>query len=179
MFQTLKIQVNRINQIYLTTIKFDSKGQLQGYLGSTTEKYALKNDITFVALDENPVTTEPAVTTTTKATTAKTTTTKTTTTYVETLPFEGEEIDWTKVLYGDLDMDGNASISDVVALSKFNASNLVYPLSCRTAIENADCLYDGSINSGDAAILIEYTIGLIDLDRMGNKDKTGLPMYNK
>jgi hypothetical protein len=129
-----------------------------GWSDSTAETFATENDYTFVAMDKEPTTTEPTEATSTPSTS------------------EGA-VDWSRVLYGDVNLDGGVSISDIVVLSKHNVSNAIYPLANETAEENADCLWDGVLDSGDVSVLIEYNIGVVDLKALGRDDKAGLPMY--
>ncbi|MGN0613292.1 MAG: glycoside hydrolase family 9 protein [Porcipelethomonas sp.] len=115
--------------------------------------------------------TSAVTTTTTAATTAKTTssttassTTKATTAAAATTTTTGssviDEIDWSRVIYGDVDLNGKVSVSDTVRLAKYLASKTLYPLNA-TAVENADCLYDNVIDARDGQRLIEFCLGLV------------------
>ncbi|MGN0614534.1 MAG: dockerin type I domain-containing protein, partial [Porcipelethomonas sp.] len=67
----------------------------------------------------------------------------------------------TPSLMGDVDLNGSASVSDVVRLAKFISSSTLYPLANSTAAANADVNHDKTINELDNAILIEYMLGRI------------------
>ncbi len=60
---------------------------------------------------------------------------------------------------GDIDLDDTQGMSDIVTLTKFNASASLYPLSDKTAIANADMNQDGKIDAVDTSILIEMALG--------------------
>jgi len=120
-----------------------------------------------------------AATTTTAATTTKVTTTKATTTTAVTTTVDPDTIvDWSRVLYGDVNVDTKVNLSDLIVLSKHLANAKIYPLKNATATENADTAYDGVINSNDALKLVEYTLTTIDLLDLGPKDKSNCPMYD-
>ena len=116
----------------------------------------------------------PAETTTTVATTVTTTTTTvttTTTTATTPKPFDpNNDIDWTKVHWGDVNLDGEVTLSDVVMLSKFLVNSEIFPLKNATSRENANCEYDDELNSLDNAKLIEYNLGTLSEDDLGPQD---------
>jgi len=62
-------------------------------------------------------------------------------------------------LAGDLDLDNDAGLADIVILSKYNSNAEIYPISDETARANADVNRDGVINSLDINILIEQLLG--------------------
>lgn len=143
--------------------------------------------IVYGCLSDEPVkptepteTTEPSETTPTETTVTTFTSTQapseTTTTSASdsTEPSEsdtGYTGDPSELLYGDVNLDGTvANTADIVALAKFNASKSTYPIpgtnntAERTAQakEQADVLYDNSINSDDLSKMIEYFINGAD-----------------
>lgn len=63
------------------------------------------------------------------------------------------------VLKGDADLDGEVGLSDVVAVTKYNLSNNIYPLANDTAYANADMNSDGVVDGLDASALIENQLG--------------------
>lgn len=65
----------------------------------------------------------------------------------------------TITLFGDLDLDDKQGMSDIVALTKYNASPELYPITDKTALANADINQDGVIDALDTNILIEMTLG--------------------
>ncbi len=62
-------------------------------------------------------------------------------------------------LLGDADGDGSIGLSDVIAISKFNANSKSYPLA---NIANADVTHDGKVDSLDLSKLLEYNLQNID-----------------
>ena len=62
-------------------------------------------------------------------------------------------------LKGDVDLDGEVSLSDVTAVTKYNLNNSAYPLSNETAYSNADMNDDGKVDVIDVSALIEVNLG--------------------
>lgn len=91
--------------------KGDYSGVIQGYDGSTAQKYAEKYDRIFTSLGANPklTTTTTATTTTKKVTTTSTTTTRITTT---TLPVRKINV----TMWGDANVDGRINVADVICI---------------------------------------------------------------
>lgn len=116
--------------------------------------------------------TEPEVTTA-ATTTVVTTTTTTTATTVD----PDTVIDWGRVLYGDVNVDGSVALADVVVLSKHLVNTQLFPLLNATAKENANCQYDDNIDNFDNIKLIEYNSGVLTLLDLGPEDKSNCPMY--
>ena len=119
---------------------------------------------------------------TTVTTAPVTTTTTTTTTPVD----PSTTIDWSRVLYGDVNVDGRVGLADSIVLAKYLLSPDVCPLVSgsmakykATAEENAQCYYDDIIDSKDGEKLNEYNISTIDLLDLGPADKSKCPMYEK
>lgn len=124
-----------------------------------------KEEITVIV---NPTPTEPvttAVTTTVTTTKATTTTKPVTTTGVTTTT----DIDPRYVLYGDVNLDGEVDVSDVVALNLYLLNKKKYPLKNSTAKENADCIYDYTIEIGDSVIIMNYCAEIIEHTDLGPK----------
>lgn len=105
-----------------------------------------------------------AVTTTTKITTttvATTTTTTTTTAYQSVVTTTVSQSDPVQpapnVRYGDVNLDGDVGLSDVVALSKYLVNSTVFPLSAAQRA-NGDCNCDGVVDAMDCMMLTEYNL---------------------
>jgi hypothetical protein len=62
-------------------------------------------------------------------------------------------------LKGDADLNGEVSLTDIVAVSKNNLSDEAYPLANDTAYENADMNNDSKVNGLDTSPLIENQLG--------------------
>jgi len=65
----------------------------------------------------------------------------------------------TQIIVGDIDLDNDTGLADIVILSKYNSNAEIYPISDETARANADVNNDGEINSLDINILIEQLLG--------------------
>jgi hypothetical protein len=113
---------------------------------------------------------DAAVTTTAVTTTAVTTqTTVATTTTATTTEDPDNVIDWTKVLYGDVDLNGKIQVADVVTLNLYLLDTESNKLNA-TAKENADCEYDHNVDMADASKLINYLAELIPQTELGDPD---------
>lgn len=102
------------------------------------------------------------VTTTTTGTTTSTTTTTTVTTEIteSEMPTTSETGQVTgNYLCGDVSMDGEVTMSDVIMLNK--ASIHALDLS-EQAEKNGDCNADGLMDGNDAMILLQFTVQIID-----------------
>jgi hypothetical protein len=64
----------------------------------------------------------------------------------------------TVTIAGDIDLNNEQGISDIVTLSKFNANPELYPITDSTALANADMNQDGKVDTLDATILIEMAL---------------------
>ena len=64
-----------------------------------------------------------------------------------------------QTLRGDADVNGEVSLSDVIAVTKYTVSNASYPLENDTAYANADMNDDRIIDSRDTSALIEVNLG--------------------
>ncbi len=118
--------------------------------------------------------TTPAITTTVTTTSKPTTTTtaKTTSPVTTTTVDPDTVVDWSMVLYGDVNVDGRVTLADVVALAKYRLSDTVFPLKNATAMENADVVYDHAIETRDTSLLSEYNLKNKTIDDLGPKDKS-------
>ena len=119
------------------------------------------------AAETTPAQTSATTTTTTKATTATTVTT------VD----PDSIIDWSRVLYGDVNVDGQVTLADIAVLSKHVLAPDMYPLINATATENANCQYDDAIDAADSLKIIEYKMKSITLLDLGKPDKSDCPLY--
>lgn len=119
---------------------------IYGYTGSYAETYANENDFPFVSLGD-VTTTEPTTTTTTETTTTAITTTTT------AAPITGG------LVCGDINLDGRVDITDAVLLNKFCSGAITLE---DTAKKNADCNGDGEPGSGDAVVLLQFLVHIVD-----------------
>lgn len=118
------------------------------------------DSITCIYTAKGQSVTSAATVATTKKTTVSSTvsTTKVTaTSNSETTPGYGD-IDWSKVLYGDVNEDGSVNSTDIVVLNKYLLSNIKYSLKDATAMENADYDRDGYITSRDAMMIVNLVL---------------------
>ena len=133
---------------YIEEYAFDGCENLTiyGYTGSYAETYANENDFPFVSLGD-VTTTEPTTTTTTE------TTTTTITTPTTAAPITGG------LVCGDINLDGRVDITDAVLLNKFCSGAITLE---DTAKKNADCNGDGEPGSGDAVVLLQFLVHIVD-----------------
>ena len=110
--------------------------------------------------------TETTTETTTSETTTETTTSETTTvtTTSETTTVTEPDVDWSKVLYGDVDVDGAVRVNDVIEFNKFLVDAVVLS---PTARENANCIYDDMLNMADNMHIAKYLVKQITQDDLG------------
>ena len=106
--------------------------------------------------------TEVTTVTTTSETTTVTTTSETTTS--ETTTVTEPDVDWSKVLYGDVDVDGAVRVNDVIEFNKFLVDAVVLS---PTARENANCIYDDMLNMADNMQIAKYLVKQITQDDLG------------
>lgn len=71
-------------------------------------------------------------------------------------------------LYGDVDNDGKVTSTDLVLLNKFLLSTTEYPLENKTSYANADCELDQIIDLKDSGKIINYILGIIGVEDLGN-----------
>ena len=71
-------------------------------------------------------------------------------------------------LYGDVDNDGKVTSTDLVLLNKFLLSTTEYPLENKTSYANADCELDQVIDLKDSGKIINYILGIIGVEDLGN-----------
>ena len=121
-----------------------------------------------------PVTTVVTTVVTTTVTTTVSTTAVTTTTAPVTTVDPDEVIDWSKVLYGDVNLDKDVSISDVVKLNLYLLNPVANKINA-TARENAQCLYDGKVDTNDSAVLMNYCGMVITIDKLGPQEGQKVP----
>lgn len=124
------------------------------------------------------VTVKKPATTTASTTQAVTTTVTTVTTATTTTVDPDSIIDWSRVLYGDVDVDGTVNSTDIVILNQYLLSKEEYPLKNATALENADTVYDKEIKSNDSMAIINYILGISSLDDLGPADKPDNEFYS-
>ena len=83
-----------------------------------------------------------------------------------------DSVNYDLLYWGDVNLDEYVDLADVVVLSQYLLSSSTFPLKNSTAWENADCKYDGEINTPDLSKLIEYNMGTISIDDLGPSDPT-------
>ncbi|MGN0584169.1 MAG: dockerin type I repeat-containing protein, partial [Ruminococcus sp.] len=109
--------------------------------------------------NDNPDVSDTTTTTTTSTTTTSTTTTTTATTTVsETSDTTTVSIDIPAALYGDVNLDDEVSIIDVVYLNK--AISQIINLNDEQK-RNANCCYDDKINTQDSLVLLRFIVNNI------------------
>lgn len=123
-----------------------------------------------------PAATTTVVTTaagTTVTTTVKTTV-ATTTAPVTTTVDPDDIIDWGRVLYGDVNLDTKINVSDAVTLNMYLLNQETNKLNA-TARENAQCVYDGVIDTNDSAMLLNYVAMLVPISQLGPQEGQKVP----
>lgn len=70
--------------------------------------------------------------------------------------------------YGDVDLDGDIGVADIVHLTKYEVSNTLYPLALLGAA-NADVCKDDKLDAIDSSKLIEYLLNTVPLEALGTK----------
>ena len=68
--------------------------------------------------------------------------------------------------YGDVNMDGDVNIADVVALNMYLLDPEVNKIS-DVAMANSDCVKDGVINTSDSLTLMNFVAMIIDESQLG------------
>ena len=115
---------------------------------------------------ETTVTT-PETTVTTPETTVTTVTTETTPETTVTTPevtTPKDDIDWDKVLYGDVDVNGEVRLNDIIQFNKHFAGAVVLS---PTARENANCVYDELLNMADNMQIANFLVFKLTQDDLG------------
>lgn len=129
--------------------------------------------VTTVTTTTSETTTSKETTTVSETTTPKETTTvpETTTTQKETttpppVTTPKEEVEWDKVVYGDVNLDGDIRITDIIEFNKFLIGSInLSP----TARENANCVYDDRLDVSDNMQIAKYLVSQITRDSLGRK----------
>ena len=132
-----------VTGIHYTAFTYDTKLTMYGYKDTYAERYAEMFGFPFVALDDSD--TPPVTTTTTTSTTETTPTTA--------APITGG------LVCGDINLDGRVDITDAVLLNKFCSGAITLD---DTAKKNADCNGDGEPGSGDAVVLLQFLVHIVD-----------------
>ena len=70
-------------------------------------------------------------------------------------------------MYGDANVDETVDSADIVVLNKYLLSEAQFPLKNAKAYEQAQTVYDDEIDTKDAVAIINYVLGLIDMDDLG------------
>ncbi len=65
----------------------------------------------------------------------------------------------TPTIAGDIDMNGESGMADIVKLSKYTSNVELFPITDPTALANADVTQDGVIDALDTNMLIEIALG--------------------
>ena len=132
-----------VTGIRYTAFTYDTKLTMYGYKDTYAERYADMLGFPFVALDDSD--TPPVTTTTTTSTTETTPTTA--------APITGG------LVCGDINLDGRVDITDAVLLNKFCSGAITLD---DTVKKNADCNGDGEPGSGDAVVLLQFLVHIVD-----------------
>lgn len=72
-----------------------------------------------------------------------------------------------EVKYGDVNVDGFVDSSDIVTLNKYLLNNIAYPLKSDVAMENANCVYDTTIDTKDSVAIINCVLQIIEESDLG------------
>ena len=129
---------------------------IRGYKGTAAETYALRNRFTFIALDEESITTTAPVTTGTTTETTVVTTQTTTVSNTETTPVTTTP-DITENIKGDANGDGKLAASDAAFIARKLAEASIN--SEKITVEKypaADFNGDGKVTAKDAADIASY-----------------------
>ncbi len=134
----------------------------------TTVSETIEDTETTVTESETSVTTTPTETpiSTDTTTTGGDVTDITTSISEETTPpvTIDDEIDWEKVLYGDVDLDGEVRLNDIIQFNKHFVDAVVLS---PTARENANCIYDDVLNMADNMQIANYLVFKLIQDDLG------------
>ncbi|MDE5648365.1 MAG: DUF5620 domain-containing protein, partial [Oscillospiraceae bacterium] len=176
--ETKQLKVNVDDCTFISTNKnvatVDSNGNVVGIAaGTATIVVTTPEKQEFIV---NVIVKKP-VETTVVSTTPSITTVTTVTTTVSTTPDPDSIIDWNRVLYGDVNVDKSVNSTDVVVLNKYLLSYEKYDLENATAKENANCVYDNELNSKDSMAIINYVLGVSDLNDLGPAEKPQNEFY--
>lgn len=140
----------------------------------STSKYAdLGIDFKSIELPPVPIITTPAVTSVSSAETTVTTVSTSVSSSQSQQSTEEATVpsytgDLSKIKYGDVNTDGLVNSADVVVLNKYLINNEKYSLTSDIAYENANCVYDSSINSKDSMAIVNVVLQIIEEDKLGN-----------
>lgn len=126
---------------------------------TTTEVETTTTEAVETTTNEEETTTEPVTEPSTVGTEETTTAIVETTTVTEPVQTTTEPGDPVSTLCGDVNLDGNVNMADVILLSKA-AINIV-DLS-PTAEANGDCNADRTTDGNDANILLRFNVQLVD-----------------
>lgn len=66
-----------------------------------------------------------------------------------------------------MDCNGKVEINDVVLLSRYVAQDATAKALSAEGLLNADCYYDGTIDSSDITAIARYLAHLIDASELG------------
>ena len=69
-------------------------------------------------------------------------------------------------MYGDINLDGDVSVSDVVKINLYLLNNVQYPLD-EVQMANADCVRDSVIDTSDSSIIMNYVAMMIPQSKLG------------
>lgn len=72
----------------------------------------------------------------------------------------------TPSMYGDVNTDGDISVSDVVKLNLYLLNPVENPLNDQQ-LANADCVKDNVIDTSDSSLIMNYVAMMIDISKLG------------
>lgn len=68
--------------------------------------------------------------------------------------------------YGDVNCNGEVTVSDVVLLNRFLSEDMGARVTAQGLL-NADCLYDGAQTADDSIMILQYLAAMIPYDDLG------------
>ncbi len=72
----------------------------------------------------------------------------------------------TETNYGDVDCNGEVTVSDVVLLNRFISEDTAVTVTAQGLL-NADCMYDGAQTAEDSTAILKYLAGAIPYEALG------------
>ncbi len=138
--------MNEFGKVYMSTV---GCGIVYGELSDTPKP---------------PVTT--AVTTTKTPTTSTTIITTVTTTITDTTDDGTLPSDVKATRYGDVNVDTDVNIADIVKLNMYLLNNTLNPIT-PTGYANANCVYDTKVDTADSTLIMNYVAMMISEDKLG------------
>ena len=125
---------------------------IKGYAGSNAEEYAEKHRYDFVVLeDDSEYISEESTLNSTEPTQPSESS--------EPSSETAEETKAESLKLGDINLDGDVTITDAVMLNKYLVGSVTLS---EASQKNADCDKDGKLTSSDTLVILDYVVGSID-----------------